>query len=602
MTSKLARILLVLLLVIPIVRAQSASPDTSPAEQKKSRAERDKKTLALVDEIIKGTQSLKLPENRIRISVGLARSLWPKDEKRARALFKEAVASLGEMTDTADGGEEETSNLAQLSQQLRQEILQVAAEHDPKLALEFLRASRPASTEQRYYGQPNFEAQLEMRMAGQIAAKDPREALSLAEDSLKLAIDYEAINFLDNLQSKDKAAAERFLGDILNHLRTDDFSKNPASLNIAAILLRTWIENNRSASNQPGQRTTANLSLSNLDEQYARELSNILINAVLNNPDGSSSVAVGSLVINGGRSFRSYPGQTAGILQQLKPLLPDIERLSPNQIPALRKQVAEFDRLNQAQQGPWAKYQELLQSGSATELVEASKTAPPEVANRLVQQATWKALNEGDTNGARELVEKIADPRERRQMELNLDRQQLNRAGEQQKIAEARALISRLPVEERAGIFCHLAVSAAAKGDKAGALQLLVEAQGLAGDRALSYQQLGAQLQIARAYEQVDLTRTSAIVETAIERINELAAAASVLNGFDLQYFRSGEFINGSGNSLSAMAQEFSREVGSFAINDFDRARSMAGRFQLPEMRLMALLQIVQSGLSVEGQ
>ncbi len=602
MTSKLARTFLVLLLVIPIVRAQSASPETSLTEQKKARAEREKKTLALVDEIIKGTQSLKLPENRIRIGVALAGSLWPRDEKRARALFKDAVASLGEITAAADSGEEETSYLAQLSQQLRQEILQVAANHDPKLAREFLRASRPTSTEQRFYGQPSFEAQLEMRMAGQIAAKDPQEALSLAEDSLKLAIDYEAINFLYNLQSQNKAVAERFLGDIMNHLRTDDISKNPASYNISVMLLRTWIENNRRSPDQPVQRTTPNLSLSNLDEQTARELSNILINAVLNNPESSSSVAVGSLIIDGGRSFRSYPGQTAEILQQLKPLLPDIERLSPNQIPPLRARIAEIDRLNQAQQGPWAKYQELAQNGTASELIEASKTAPPEVANNLVQQAAWKAFNQGDANSARAMVEKIDDPRQRRQMELNLDRQSFSRASEQEKIAEARALISRLPVEERAGLLCQLAASAAAKGDKATALQLLVEAQGLAGDRALSYQQLGAQLQIARTYEQLDFTKTSAIVDTAIDQINELAAAASVLNGFDLQYFRSGEFVNSSGNSLSTMALEFSRELGSIASNDFDRARSMADRFQLPEMRLMALLQIVQLGLSADGQ
>lgn len=63
------------------------------------------------------------------------------------------------------------SNLTHLPQQLRQEILQIVANHDPKLALDFLRASRPASSEQRSYAQPAFEAQLEMRLAEQLAAK-----------------------------------------------------------------------------------------------------------------------------------------------------------------------------------------------------------------------------------------------------------------------------------------------------------------------------------------------------------------------------------------------------------------------------------------------
>ena len=104
MISKLAGVLSVLLLVLPIVRAQSAPPEASPAQQKKTRAERDKKTLVLVDEIIKETQGLKLPENRIRIGMRLAGSLWPRDEKRARSLFQDTVASLGEITAAVDRG------------------------------------------------------------------------------------------------------------------------------------------------------------------------------------------------------------------------------------------------------------------------------------------------------------------------------------------------------------------------------------------------------------------------------------------------------------------------------------------------------------------
>ena len=605
MTSKLASIFLVFLLVIPIVRAQSASPEASAAEKKKAREEHEKKTLTLVDEIITESQSLKLPENRIRVDIGLAGSLWPRDEKRARSLFKEAVASLGEVTAAVDSGEPEYINLAQLPQQLRQEILQVAANHDPKLALDILRASRPASHEQMTDVRPTFEAQLEIRLAVQLAAKDPQEALSLAEDSLKLGIDYEAMNMLYRLQSQDRSAAETFLGDILNRLRTDDFNRSPASVNIATTLLRTWIESNRPASDQPGQRTTVNLSLSNLDEQTARELSTILIKAVLNNaPTGFGVVAVGSMVIDGGRTFRSYPGQMIGILQQLKPLLPDIERLSPNQIVPLRERVAEIDRLNQAQQGPWAKYQELAQKGTASELIEASKTAPPEVANSLVQQAAWKAFNQGDANGARAMLEKIDDPRQRREMALNLDRQSFSRASEEQKLAEARALLSRLPsMEERVNILCELAGSTAAKGDKAAALQLLAEALGLAGDRALSHPQLQAQIQIANAFEELDASKSAAIVAGVIDKLNELSAAALVLNGFDIQqYFRRGEFVINGGNPLSTVAQESAQRLGSISRKEYDRAKLVAERFQRPEMRVMGLLQIAEVALSTDGQ
>ncbi|MEK6406738.1 MAG: hypothetical protein AABN34_07230 [Acidobacteriota bacterium] len=605
MASKLARLLFILILVIPSVRAQSAQSASGEAEKRKAREEREKKALALADEIIKVAQSLRLPENRIRIDIALAGSLWDRDEKRARSLFKSAAASLSEMTAAVDSGDREYPNLTDLPQQLRQEILQVVANHDPKLALDFLRASRPASSEQRSYAQPAFEAQLQMRLAEHLAAKEPQQAFSLAEDSLKIAIDNGAMNMLYRLHSQDKALAEKFLGCILTRLRSDDFSRSPESVNIAIVLLRTWIESNRPASDQSGQRSTVHLSLANLDEQTARELSNILIKTVFNNaPAGFTGVAVGSLVIHGGRSFRSYPGQVVGILQQLKPMLPDIERLSPNQIAALRERIAEMDRSNQIQQGSWAKYQELLQNGTASELIEASKTAPPEVANNLVQQAAWKALNQGDEKSAREIVGQIADPQQRREMALNLDRQSVYRASEQQKLAEGRALLSRLPsLEERAGILTQLGASAAAKGDKSTALELLAEAQAMIGDRALSYPQLQTQIQIAGAYEQLDASKSAAIVEQVIDHLNELASAALVLNGFDIQqYFRDGEFVINSGNPMNTVAQESAQMLASLSRNDYDRARLAADRLQRPEMRVMALLQIAQVALSPDDR
>jgi hypothetical protein len=602
MVSKLARFLLIILLVSSAVRAQTASHEASTAEKKKAREERDKQARVLVDEITKEAQSLKLPENRIRVDISLAGSLWPRDEQRARALFKDAAESLSELTAAVDSGDREYANLAHLPQQLRQEMLQVAGIHDARLALDFLRASRPTSPEQHSYPQLNLEAQLEMRLAMQIADKDPREALSVAEDSLKLGTNYETINLLYRLQSQDKAVAERFLGDILSRVRTDDFSKSPASLNITMILLRTWIENNRAASGQEGKRITVNLSLANLDEQTARELSDLVVKAMLNTRATSGAELSPMVSDDGVGSFGRYPGQVIAILQQLKPMLPDIERLSPNQTAALRSQIAEFDKLAQVQQ-PWAKYQELAQNGSAEELMEASKTAPSEFADRLVQQAAWKAFHQGDASGAREIVEKITDPRQRREMALNLDRQSFYRAGEQQKLAEARVLLSRIPsVVERAGILCQLAGGAASKGDKPAALQLLGEAQALIGDQAMNYEQIQSQLQIASGYDQLDASKSSAIVERVVDQVNELSRAALVLNGFDLQYFRGGEFIINGGNQLNMVAQESAQRLGMSSRADFDHAKATAERFQRQEMRVMALLQILQAHLMYDDQ
>jgi hypothetical protein len=600
MISKLAGIFLVLLLVIPIVRGQSAAPETSAAEKKKAQAEREKKTFALVDEITKEMQSLKLPENRIRIVIGLAGALWPRDEKRARLLFKEAVASLSEITAAIENGDPDYGDLDGLAQQLRNEMVQIAANNDARLAVDFLRATRTDSNSRPpNSGVTNLEAQLEMRVATQIAAKDPNEALRVAEDSLKISLDYEALNLLYSLQSQQKSMAERLLDDILDAIRAQGIG-NSSATPIAMSLLRSWTENNRALKDPAAPRTTTTITLANLNEQTARELSNLIINAVMSDAPSATVVSFGRRSL-GGRAYL-YPGMVQGIIQQLKPILPDIEALAPDRIGAVRARMLELEKTYQAQQGPWAQYQELTQTGSPEALMEAAKTAPPEVVNNLIQQAGWKAINQGDDESARQIIEKIEDPGQRAEMRTQLFRQTFNRAREQKKIAEARGLLSRLPLEEQITSLTQLAESAATDGDKTAAFQLLGEAQALLADRALNYAQLLAQMHIAKAYENLDVGKTTAIVERVIDQVNELVAAAQVMNGFDVQgYFRSGEFIINSGNPLNTMAQECGRVMAAGARSNFEQGRSAADRFQRSELRLIALLQIAQAALEKDA-
>lgn len=592
MISKLLNVFLILPLVIPMVRAQSVAPEASAAEMKKARAVREKKTLALVDEITNEMRTLKLPENRIRIGIGLAGALWSRDEKRAVALFKEAAASFSEIAAAVNSGDPDYDNQGQLPQQLRQEMLQVAANHDPRLAVDFLRATRTESSSRApNSGLTNLEASLEMRVAIQIAARDPSEALAVAEDSLKIALDYGALELLYSLQSRQKAAAERFLEDILVGIRTYGIG-NSSVTPIALTLLRTWIENNRVAKDPAAQRTTTSLTLSNLDEATARELCSLIINALLSDAPARTVVGFGRRFIDGPSTL--YPGMIPGMLQQLKPMLPEIERLAPERMSSLRAWMSAFEKSYEAQQ-PWARYQELTQTGTSEAMMEAARTAPLEVVDHLIQQAAWKAINQGDDAQALKIIEQMDDPGQRNQMKRQLARQAFYRAREQKKIEEARARLSGLSLEDQV---VSLADLASYSDDKAIALQLLGEAQSLIVDRALNYGQLQALLRIASAYQTLDVGKSTAIVERIIDQVNELVAAALVLNGFDVQgYFRNGEFVIGGGNPLNMMAQECGRVLAINSSNDLDQARLAAERFHLPEMRLIALLQIAQAAL-----
>src|SRR5262249_55601591 len=195
--------------------------------------------------------------------------------------------------------------------------------------------------------------------------------------------------------------------------------------------------------------------------------------------------------------------------------------------------------------------------------------------------------------------------RQRAEMSLNIERQSFYKAREQKKLDEARAMLSRLPSSnERAVLLSQMATSYAGDGDKATALQLLAEAQASIGDRARDYGQLQAQVEIARAYVQLDPMRSGSIVETVFDQVNELSGAALVLSGFDLQanqYFRDGEFVAYMGTPLGNIIFQSSQVLGSMARDDFDNPRQVSDRLMRLEMRLMPLLQIAREALSSEA-
>src|SRR2546423_11684424 len=143
------------------VRAQSDDKEKAEQAATKQR-ELEKNTLKLLDEVITGAWSLKLPENRSYVLASAADMLWPHDEKRARPLFWEALNSLNlpaymqgnqpapPATDSAKPARANGPTREQLEEfnkyyarfETRRTFLQKVARHDPQLALDMMRSTR----------------------------------------------------------------------------------------------------------------------------------------------------------------------------------------------------------------------------------------------------------------------------------------------------------------------------------------------------------------------------------------------------------------------------------------------------------------------------
>src|SRR6185437_16968791 len=83
-----------LIAVVLVLSSLTICAQQDAAKEAQQRQELEKKTFALVNEIASAAWGLKLPENRVFIMASAADLLWTSDEKRARALYWDALNSI----------------------------------------------------------------------------------------------------------------------------------------------------------------------------------------------------------------------------------------------------------------------------------------------------------------------------------------------------------------------------------------------------------------------------------------------------------------------------------------------------------------------------
>src|SRR6266404_7505976 len=84
--------------------SQSATAEPTPDAQQRQeeKLKLEAKATVLLDQIVTEAQSLKLPENRVRVQIAAGEMLWDRSAARARGLLVEAGAILSQMMVDAD--------------------------------------------------------------------------------------------------------------------------------------------------------------------------------------------------------------------------------------------------------------------------------------------------------------------------------------------------------------------------------------------------------------------------------------------------------------------------------------------------------------------
>lgn len=545
------------------------------------------KGLALVAQIAGSFQELH-PQSRARFQIKAARLLWSSDEKRAAKLMEQAIDSVKEFIANINDDDQDYAESYQIALQLRRELIDALAPHDPEMALNFLRATSGLSTPGEFQdrGQANQELELELALAGQIAANDPKRAFQMAEDTLKRGTPSTLVDTMQRLRLKEPELAAKLAHDIIAKLLTEKFLAHPEAAYLAISLLR-MVRPFRRMQNGAADESPRKASILSEDE-YRDLLQKMAAETLAYSPPGVNY-------------YTPERSTAQNIMHMLKELSGDLEGFAPGSAARIEKKFAELNNQTGAQGAAWQQALAAINSGTVDSALEAVSQAPGETREQLYQQVAFKAAAAGDLTRARQIInDHVTNAMQRQQLLKNLDQQAIHGAAGRGKIDEAlRNLSNFRPARERASILSQIVSQIGPNQKKATALLYLEQARSLLGPspQAGSQEEMRALLEISRAFARYDSDRAFQIIEPLVDQFNDINESAVKMNGFGQTFYRDGELIMTNGNAVAETANQLGPALASLAEVNFERARIIADRIHPAEVRISAYLAIAEQAI-----
>ena len=540
------------------------------------------RALALLNEVEGTIAELRLPQTRIKAQIQIAGMLWETDEKRAVKYVTDAITSFRELTSNIDltgkAYKDYTKNYY-LFTNLRHEIIQVLIYRQPEMALNFIRSTPPLPDP--YGNQRDItsnEAALEMEIANQLVAKDPKRTLEIARENLKTRYSSALSSTILNLRQKSPEMAAELATEVANKLLRDK-TKNSQTAGLMIGLIQM------SGVNQGGDSDGTARRPPLLSDQLRRDLYQRAVNDAL---------AFKTPFPNVNFPERDYAWS---LLSGLQSLGPEVDTIVNGTAAAVAKKVHEFSSLNNNSQ-PLQEFQDALNDSNmpVEQVIQVLSKAPREQKDQLFGQLVNRLMNTGDSARAKQIInDYISSPFQRQQALLTLETQEMYRSMSKGKIEDALRNIANLASpQDRAQALVQMANQIGPGYKRSTALLFLDQARALlsSSPQAQDQMQMQALCEIAKAYSRYDSKRAFEIVDPLVDQFNELTAAAKTFEGFGGEFYEQEELNMQNGNVVANVAMQLSTTVGTLALSNFDRGKATADRVMLPEVRLRFYLDI----------
>jgi predicted transcriptional regulator len=538
------------------------------------KAEKQKQQDALLEQIAKDAEALRLPENRALVLAKLGDGYWNTDEKRARQFFQNAVNDLVTAQNEADADKKQSGSLYGLIYGVapRQEILMLISGHDAELALESFYKSRPPkvaraltadNTEKKDSESGQYalnETNFEQSLISKIGDQSPQRAIKLFRESLSKGVTYEAFNFIEKLKTKDFDLAGQLAVEVADKLISSDFAKEPQASSLSAAFVSEY-----------GKKPEPNVKTIKIEDRLLRDLMAKIVKNLMKSEE------------NG---------------YEIESLLPMIERFAPESLAALKQRQAKYDKENKREE--YNDYTKLIESNPSPEklLSEADKY-PDDIKNQIYYSAAEKLAQNGNVEGAKKLIASKLPENERENYLTQINYNLIQQAITAEKYDEAASLINLIPVENSRFYFLiQLATTIHQKNpadNKTKALGVINQAREMIPQPVETLEDISLLMQLATTVSEIDAEQAFPILESLTYQINEYVEAAAIVGKYRSDgSVRRGEMIVNSYGSVSGL-NSMSQILVTLKKKDFGRATAFVNGFQRPEVRVNLAMQLIDN-------
>jgi len=522
----------------------------------------------MLEEVLAGTGALELPQNRLVIELQAFPTVWTRSDSRARALISQMAGEFAAASSSNNQRlDQNPFTLLTKLRELRTLMARTIGNTDPDLALVFLSATLPYVQSSLSDDDPEDHA-LVVDLAAQVALRDPRRALLLAEQQLKELVDLPGsfIDLLQQVQRGDAGAGAHLFREVVDHLKQQNLAEDSEGLTFAISLLADQFGHQSETGHDP--------------DGPLRSLAEIVTTAA-----SSSNL----------RQDQPY------LLNQV---LPALDSLVPAKSAAFHAQSQASARVLSPERKFWQEFNQARSSGDEDKVLAMLPHVPEDDRPQVLQQVAWNFAENGDLLKTQQLAANL-DPWQRNNLMQHAIRSAALAAGSRADFASARQLAAQITDEDsRATLLSDLAIYANGTGKPKLAEEILGEATALVMNRPAGASVFAAQLSVARACLRVHPAQAVPLLERSASQLEQAISAAAQLDGFlpDRHSFEGSELILNEGFLYRSLIEPYALAAAELATVDLPAARSLADRLPLPEARLMTELFVANGVLDRKDQ